>query len=533
MPGSQVDVVVVGAGFAGVYAAYRFRQAGLRPMVIEAGSDVGGTWYWNRYPGARCDVESMEYSYSFSEELQQEWEWTERYAGHAEIQRYLGHVADRFDLRRDIRFDTRVTAASFDDDEAEGCWRVTTDRGPDVTAPFLVMATGSLSSANLPDIPGRDDFAGPLLHTGRWPHEPIDLSGQRVGVIGTGSSAVQLIPVVAEVAAALTVFQRTATYSIPARNEPLDPDAVAEVKAVYADFRRRQRTMAGALGATISTPRIPAFSVDDEERHRLAEEGWQEGGWAFQATFVDTIVDPKANGYVADFVRAKIRDVVHDPEVAARLEPSHLISCKRLCLDSGYYETFNRPNVHLVDIADHGVDRITPDGVTANGVHHPLDALVLATGYDAMTGALNAIDITGRGHARLRDTWAAGPVTYLGLGVPDFPNLFSVSGPGSPSVLCNMVVAAEQHIDWIADCITHLLATGRHTIEATREAAMEWVGHVNQVAHRTLYPTCNSWYLGANVPGKPRVFMPLLGFPDYAARCDAVAAADYEGFTLS
>jgi cation diffusion facilitator CzcD-associated flavoprotein CzcO len=526
----DVDVVVVGAGFAGVYSAYRFRQIGLRAVVLEAGGDVGGTWYWNRYPGARCDVESMEYSFSFSEELQQEWEWSERFAGQPEIQRYIAHVADRFDLRRDTRFNTRVDAATWD--EAQARWRVHTDGGDVFAAQFLVMATGPLSTANVPDIPGIDDFAGPLLHTGRWPADEPDLRGQRVGVIGTGSSGVQLIPLVAEVAAELTVFQRTATYTVPARNRPLSKDEAAKVKAEYAAFRRRQRKALGALGADLPGPHVPAMSLTPQERRRAAEIAWQHGGFSVATAFADTMLDPRANEFLADFVREKIREIVTDPDVAERLSPRQLISCKRLSIDTGYYETYNQPHVHLVDIAENPLQRIAADGLVAGDVHYPLDALIMATGFDAMTGSLLRIGITGRDGATLHDAWSAGPVTYLGLGVPKFPNMFVVSGPGSPSVLINMVVSAEHHIDWIADAVAHITATGHRTIEATDDAAHAWVAHVNAVAGMTLFPTCNSWYLGANVPGKPRVFMPLLGFPPYADKCAQVAENGYDGFTL-
>ena len=524
------DIVIVGAGFAGVYGAHRFRELGLCAVVLETGGDVGGTWYWNRYPGARCDVESMEYSYSFSEELQQEWEWSERFAGQPEIQRYIAHVADRFDLRRDIRFHTKVTAAEWD--ETAGQWRVRTNTGSVLSAQFLVMATGPLSSAAIPDIPGLDDFTGPVLHTGQWPADEPDFHGKRVGVIGTGSSGVQLVPLVAEVAAELTVFQRTATYSAPAQNRPLDAATAKRIKAQYPEFRRRQLRMMGALGAEIPRPNAAAMSMTPEERVNAAETAWAYGGFGVSTVFQDTMTDPEANDFLAGFVRSKIREIVTDPDVAARLSPQHLISCKRLSIDTGYYATFNQPHVHLVDVAEHGVEAIVADGAIANGTHHELDVLILATGFDAMTGALLRIDVTGRDGATLAETWAAGPLNYLGLTVPGFPNMFTVSGPGSPSVLINMVVSAEHHIDWIADCIKNTRATGHRSIEATEDAANSWITHVNGVADRTLFPSCNSWYLGANVPGKPRVFMPLLGFPSYAEKCVDVAKNGYDGFAL-
>jgi cation diffusion facilitator CzcD-associated flavoprotein CzcO len=524
------DVIIVGAGFGGVYGAYRLREMGLRVVVIEAGGDVGGTWYWNRYPGARCDVESMEYSYSFSEELQQDWEWSERFAGQPEIQRYISHVADRFDLRKDIRFNTRATSARWD--EAAGRWQVGTDTDTVLDAQFLVMATGPLSTAAIPKIPGLDTFNGPVLHTGEWPTDEPDFRGQRVGVIGTGSSGVQLIPLVAEIAAKLTVFQRTATYTAPAQNRPLDPETAARIKAEYPEFRRRQLKMMGALGAEIPRPNAAAMSLTPDERLQAAETAWQYGGFGVSTVFLDTMSNPAANDFLAGFVRSKIREIVSDPDIAAKLSPQHLISCKRLSIDTGYYATFNQPHVHLVDVAEHGVERITPDGIIANGTLHEVDVVILATGFDAMTGSLLRIDPVGRDGVPLSETWAAGPLNYLGLSVPGFPNMFTVSGPGSPSVLINMVVSAEHHIDWIADCIDYARNAGHRSIEATEDAAHSWIGHVNGVADRTLFPSCNSWYLGANVPGKPRVFMPLLGFPPYADKCATVAHNHYEGFAL-
>jgi cation diffusion facilitator CzcD-associated flavoprotein CzcO len=527
----DADVVVVGAGIGGIYALYRFRNDGLRTVVFETGDDVGGTWYWNRYPGARCDVESVEYSYGFSKELEQEWVWTERYAGQPEILRYLRHVTDRFGLRRDIRFRARVTEAAFDG--AAGRWRVRTDRGDEVSAQFLVMATGCLSSANLPAVDGIEAFGGPVLHTGRWPREPVDFTDKRVGVVGTGSSGIQAIPVIAEQAAGLMVFQRTASYSVPAWNRPLTAEELDEVKADYQGLRARNRAMPGALGSRWEFNEKSALEVSDEEREAEYERRWQIGGFAFVGAFKDTSVDPQANYYAAEFVRRKIREIVRDPVTADLLSPRHTISCKRICLDTGYYQTFNRPNVHLVDISKAPIERITPRGVVAGGVEHELDVLVFATGFDAMTGSLTRVNARGRDGLTLREAWAAGPVNYLGLGVPGFPNLFTLTGPGSPSVLANMFVANEHHVDWVADCIAYLRGHGLATIEATPGAADAWVLHVNEVAGRTLYPTCNSWYLGANIPGKTRVFMPLPGFPAYAERCSEVASKGYEGFALA
>jgi cation diffusion facilitator CzcD-associated flavoprotein CzcO len=526
----RFDAVVVGAGFAGLYLLHRLREAGLRTRVLEAAGGVGGTWWWNRYPGARCDVESVEYSYQFSEELQQEWEWSERYAAQPEILRYLDHVADRFDLRRDIELDTRVAGAAFD--EGSDTWTVRTAAGATLTTRFLVMATGCLSAANVPDIPGRDTFAGEMLHTGRWPHGGVSFSGRRVGVIGTGSSAVQAVPVIAREADHLVVFQRTPSWSVPARNGPLDPEEQRAVKAGYAELRARNRQMSAAFGARIPPPVGPALTVAAAERERVLEERWERGGFGFLSAFTDLLLDREANATAAAFVRAKIRELVHDPEVAERLSPDHVLGCKRLCLDSGWFETFNRPDVRLVDLREAPIEAITPAGIRAGGEEHELDAIVFATGFDAMTGALLQVDLRGREGRRLGDAWWAGPRTYLGLGVPGFPNLFLVNGPGSPSVLTNMVVSIEHHVEWITDCISHLREHGRTRIEADGEAAERWVEHVNAVADATLFPTCSSWYLGANVPGKPRVFMPLPGFPAYVAECERVAAAGYEGFAL-
>ncbi|HKY76063.1 MAG TPA: NAD(P)/FAD-dependent oxidoreductase [Acidimicrobiia bacterium] len=526
----MVDVVVVGAGFAGLYSLYRLREAGWSVQGFEAGDGVGGTWYWNRYPGARCDVASIEYSYSFSDELQQEWDWSERYATQPEILRYLDHVADRFDLRRLIRFETRVEAAVFD--ETTGGWAVRTSDGEVTRARFVVMATGCLSTANMPDIPGRDSFAGEVLHTGRWPHHPVEFAGKRVGVIGTGSSAIQAIPVIAEAAAGLVVFQRTPNYSVPAHNHRLQPADLAAVKTNYSDLRERnRRTMIGA-GGWATPPGGPAFGVSEDERERILEERWADGGLWFLTAFNDVVFNGEANDVLAEFVRRKIRATVADPAVADRLSPTQRIGCKRLCVDTGYFETFNRPNVRLIDLREFPIEAITSTGVRTVAEHIELDSLVFATGFDAMTGTLMRIDIRGRGGVSLRTAWAEGPRTYLGLGVPGFPNLFLVTGPGSPSVLTNMVTSIEHHVEWIGDCLDHLRAEGYDAIEASPEAAEEWGAYVNAVAGTTLFTTCNSWYLGANIPGKPRVFMPLFGFAPYVATCDDVAADNYRGFEL-
>jgi len=527
-----VDAIVVGAGFAGMYMVHKLRGQGLEVQGFEAGDDVGGTWYWNRYPGARCDIESMEYSYQFDEELQQEWNWTERYSGQPEILRYLNHVADRFDLRSHYRFNTRVVSATFD--EAADHWLVTTDAGDQTTARFVVMATGCLSSTNTPDIAGVDSFGGQVLHTGTWPHDGVDLAGKRVGIIGTGSSGVQSIPVVAEQAGHLTVFQRTAQYTIPAHNRPLADGEMDDVKARYGEFRAKNSLMNGAYGSQYADrERLPAASFSAEEQRAELEYRWAIGGTSFMSVFADSLIDPNVNAVVAQFVRDKISDVVDDPATAALLTPQHIIGCKRIVVDTDYFVTFNRGNVSLVDVGTEPISEVTEHGVRVGDALHELDVLIFATGFDAMTGTLLRMNIVGRDGVTLKDQWAAGPRTYLGLGVPGFPNLFTVSGPGSPSVLTNMVVSIEQHVDWISDCVAHVNEASASTIEATVDAADQWVDHVNQIADMTLFPSCNSWYLGANVPGKTRVFMPLLGYPPYVEKCDQVVADGYEGFLIS
>lgn len=527
----QFDVIIVGAGIAGLYMLYRARELGMSARVIEMAPDVGGTWYWNRYPGARCDTNTLEYSYSFDEQLQQEWEWPERFPSQPQILKYLNHVADRFDLRRDISFNTRVDAAIFD----ENCerWRISADSGAQLSARLLVMATGCLSEPNVPPIKGMDCFRGPIYHTARFPHEGVDFSGLRVGVIGTGSSGVQAIPVIAEQAAQLTVFQRSPQWSIPAKNGPADPELAARIKADYAGFRARNRLQPGAQMSHMLPNDISAKSVDEDERRRIFEDRWQEGGFAFYGSFNDLVVDAESNEMAADFVRRKIREIVKDTAVAETLIPDYTIHCKRPVMDSGYFETFNRSNVLLVDINAAPIEAITPTGVRTSGAEFDFDIIVLATGFDAMTGALLKIDIRGRGGLTLREKWADGPVNYLGLQVPGFPNLFTITGPGSPSVLTNMIVAIEQHVEWVADCIHYLAENGLSCIEATEDAQDAWVAHVNAVADETLWVACHNWYQGDNIAGKPRVFMPLVGFPPYVEKCEEVVAKGYEGFVIS
>ncbi|MPY92193.1 MAG: NAD(P)-binding protein [Acidimicrobiia bacterium] len=528
----DLDAVVIGAGFAGLYMNYRLRETlGMTTQVYEAGDGVGGTWYWNRYPGARCDSESYMYCFSFDEQLMQEWEWSGKYPEQPEILRYLNHVADRFDLRRNIQFNTRVTAAHFD--ERGNRWEIETDQGDRVTAKFLVTAIGCLSSGQIPDIPGRDAFRGESYHTGAWPHDGVDFTGKRVGVIGTGSSGVQSIPVIAKQAQHLHVFQRTAQYTIPARHGTVDKAFLDEVKKDYDAIYEKARWSTGGL------PYAPversALAVSDEERLRVYEDAWQQGGFKFLfASFFDIGIDRRANDTASEFIRSKIREIVKDPEVAEKLVPvDHPFASKRPLIDTNYFDTYNRDNVTLVDIRHAPIQEITPTGIRTEDGHYELDIIVFATGFDAMTGTFNRIDIQGRDGARLRDKWAGGPLTYLGLASAGFPNLFMITGPGSPSVLSNMPVSIEQHVEWVSGAIEHLRSQGLDVMEAEERAEQEWVAHVNEVAEQTMFMLADSWYLGANIPGKPRVFMPYPGgVGAYREKCNEVTEAGYEGFTL-
>jgi cyclohexanone monooxygenase len=529
--GGRVDVAVVGAGFGGMYTVHHLRELGFTVRAFERGSGVGGTWFWNRYPGARCDIESVEYSYSFSPELQQDWTWSQRYPTQPEMLAYAEHVADRFDLRRHISFDTVVTAAHYD--EGSGRWQVDTDSGERCDAQFLVMASGVLSAARVPDLPGLERFGGRTLHTGHWPAAGVDVGGLRVGVVGTGSSGIQVIPHLAEQAAHLTVFQRTPHYSISAANRPLTSEYVRQVKENYPQLRDHARRSFG--GSTIPINRQSALAVDDEERRARFEERWKLGGFAFLAAFDDVTRDPEANALAARFVEDKIRAVVRDPAVADLLVPSgYPIGSKRICVDSGYYETFNRPDVSLVDVRADPIAEITETGLRTGDTHHELDVLVFATGFDAMTGSFVRVDPRGRGGITLAEKWAAGARTHLGVATAGFPNLFTLTGPGSPAVLSNMFLAIEQHVDWVGTLLVHLRERGLDTVEPTVEAEEGWAAHVAEVAERTLYNQADSWYLGANVPGKPRVFLPYAGgVGRYRRTCDSVAADGYRGFTLS
>ena len=526
----DIDAVVVGAGFAGLYALHKLRSQGLSVTVFEAATDVGGTWYFNRYPGARCDVESVDYCYSFSDELQQEWTWTEKYATQSEILAYVNWVTDKLDLRRDISFDTRVISAVLDETTLR--WAVTTDRGENVSARFVIMATGPLSAAMTPEFPGLDTFAGEIFHTAHWPHNGVDFTGKRVAVIGTGSSGIQSIPIIAEQAEQLYVFQRTPNYSVPAGNTPLTAEQLAEVKATYAE-RRRVSMRSGGGSPYIGTTQF-TMAVSPEERRAAFEKRWQLGGVLFSKTFPDQMTDAVANAEAARFWEEKIRAVIADPDVADLLIPDdHPIGTKRICTDSNYFQTFNRPNVELISVRKTPIESVDATGITTTYAHYELDAIVFATGFDALTGTLGKIDVVGRGGELLREDWAAGPRSYLGLGDDGFPNLFVITGPGSPAVLANMVLGAEAHVDWIADCIAYLDENGYLGIEATPEAVDNWLAECAQRAEASLFTRANSWYLGANVPGKPRVFMLFIGgFGVYNDICAEVAGAGYKGFEL-
>jgi cyclohexanone monooxygenase len=524
----QVDAVIVGAGFAGLFLVHRLRGLGLKVLAFETGDGVGGTWFWNRYPGARCDVESMQYSFSFSPELQQDWEWSERYSGQSEICAYLNHVADRFDLRRDIRLETTVTKAAFD--EASERWVVETDRGDRVSAQFLIMATGCLSEARMPDFPGMADFTGRILHTGRWPKDKVSFAGRRVAVIGTGSSGIQVIPQIAALADHLTVLQRTANFSIPAWNRALSADDQAQFKKDYDAYRAKARN--SRSGILYEYAQQGTFDVDETTRQAEYERRWRTGGANFTHCFNDVFVDEKANALAAEFVRSKIREIVKDPETAEKLCPrDHAIGTKRICVDTDYYATFNRENVSLIDIRQDPIQRFTATGIQTQGTQFAFDDIVLATGFDAVTGAILRIDIRGLNGTRIQDAWAEGPRSYLGLMVTGFPNLFTVTGPGSPSILTNVVVSIEQHVEWIAGCLAEMQSNDQTMIDVDPDAQEQWVAHVREVAERTLFTRTASWYMGANIPGKPRVFLPYVGgFQNYSRICDEVVQDNYRGF---
>lgn len=525
------DAVVIGAGFAGLYMLHRLRLLGLRSHLFEAGDGVGGTWYWNCYPGARCDVDSMQYSYSWSPELQKEWQWTERYPAQAEILRYINHVADRFELRRDITLSTRVTAGQWQAEQER--WLVRTQQGQEVSAQFLITATGCLSESRLPDIEGLDRFKGQVYHTGRWPKAPVDFSGLRVGVMGTGSSGIQVIPQLAKQAKQLYVFQRTPNFSVPAWNGPIDPNHQKDWLDNYPKYRAMARNTRSAI--MYDYGKQSALDMSEQERAEEMERRWQKGGTNFAHSFNDTFTNRQSNELLSEFVRGKIRKMVNDPTVAEDLLPrDHAIGTKRICVDTGYYPTYNLPHVKLVNLRQTPIERFDEGAAIVNGQRHALDAMVFATGFDAVTGALERLNIVGEHGKTFKQLWKAGPTSYLGLMTVGFPNLFTITGPGSPSILTNVIVSIEQHVEWIANCLAFMQKHSHTRIDAQQIAQDRWVKHVQEVASGTLFVTANSWYMGANIPGKPRVFLPYIGgFSTYAAMCEDVVQKGYEGFDFS
>ena len=531
---AQYDAVIIGAGFAGMYMLKKLRDdQGMNVQVYERGSGVGGTWFWNRYPGARCDSESYIYCFSFDDDLLQEWNWSGKYPEQPEILEYLNHVADRFDLRSGIQFNTSVTAAHFNDDT--GLWDVETDQGDRVTAKYVVTAIGCISTGQVPQIPGLDSFEGDWYHTGAWPHDGVEFEGKRVAVIGTGSSGVQSIPVIARESKHLTVFQRTPQYTIPARHETVDQEFLKEVKANYAEIMQKSKLSAAGMPYEFSEK--SALEVSDEERTQTYEALWKKGGFNFLfGAYADIATDRRANDTAAEFIRGKIREIVEDPETAEKLVPrDHPFASKRALIDTNYFDTYNRDNVDLVDIRHFPIEEITSTGLrTADGEEYEFDIIVFATGYDAMTGTFFNIDITGSEGRKLKEKWHGGPTTYLGLATADFPNMFMITGPQSPSVLSNMPVSIEQHVEWISDFIEYLRERDIDVVDADPQAEVEWVQHVSDIADQTMYMLADSWYLGANIPGKPRVFMPYAGgVGPYRERCDEIAANSYEGFVMS
>jgi len=529
--GQRLDAVIVGAGMAGLYCLHKLRKDGFSAIILEAADDVGGTWYWNRYPGARCDIESIDYSYSFDPELEKEWQWSERYATQPEILRYLQFVAQRYDLKRDIRFNTRVKRAMWDDGAAH--WRIETENGDTLTARFHIMATGCLSMPKVPEIAGAERFKGETYFTSSWPHAGVDFTGKRVGVIGTGSSAVQSIPLIAEQAASLTVFQRTPAYSIPARNGPVWPEKRKAYESRPVEYREEARY--SRAGVPREPVLVSALQVSEEERRAAYEGVWESGDLlAIGAVYADIISSQEANDTLSDFLRDKVRAIVKDPETAEALcAHDYPVSTKRPCLDTNYYESYNLPHVRLVNIRKTPIRTVTETGIETSAENFEFDAIVYATGFDAMTGAILAVDVEGKNGETLKDHWAHGPETYLGLMSVGFPNYFMITGPGSPSVLSNMAVSIEQHVDWITDALHDMRANGFHTIEPTQTAEDGWKQHANDCADLTLFPQAASWYTGANVEGKLRVFLPYVGGVDtYRRACNDVRARNYLGFAL-
>ena len=528
MKNVDVDVVVVGAGFSGLYLLYRLREAGFSTRVFERGGDVGGTWYWNRYPGARCDVESLQYSYSFDEQLQQDWHWPEKFSAQPDILAYANHVADRFNLKKDIEFNVEVKASRFD--ENLKTWKITTNTGEEIDAQYFIMATGCISTTQIPNIKGLSDYVGNTFHTGDWPHEEVDFSGQSIAVIGTGSSGIQSIPVLAKQAKKLTVFQRTPNYSIPSQNEPMTKKYERSWKDVYSERRKEMRY--SAHGSLKDLNDVPALSVDEDQRQELYTKRWAIGGTGFLGSFNDLLTNADANYTAAEYVRQQIKRVVKDKETAEILCPrSYPIGTKRICIDTGYFETYNRENVKLVDISKKPIQRLVADGIIVDDQLYAFDSIIFATGFDAMTGSIFNVDIKGRGGLALKEKWNAGPKTYLGLMSASFPNLFMITGPGSPSVKSNMIMSIEQHVDLVIETLLSMRRKGLSVVEPELEAENKWVDHVQEVANKTLFPQANSWYMGANIPGKPRLFMPYIGgVGAYREICEEIVANNYRGF---
>nr|WP_277620299.1 NAD(P)/FAD-dependent oxidoreductase [Mesobacillus campisalis] len=525
------DAVVIGAGFSGLYMLYRLREAGFSTRVYEAADGVGGTWYWNRYPGARCDSESIYYNYTFSEELYREWTWSSRYPEQPEILRYLNFVADKFDLRPDIQFETRVNAAHYDEETKR--WQIELNDGTSVSAKYFITGVGCLSASNLPKFNGLENFKGEWYHTGHWPHHKVDFTGKRVGIIGTGSSGVQAIPVIAREAEHLTVFQRTPQYSAPARNHPYDLEYIKRSKENFLEIKKQMRESQG--GQPVEVPTKSALEVTSEERQQKFEEAWQTGGQGIFTSYYDITVDPKANETASEFIRSKIGEIVKKPEVAEKLKPTYYYGTKRPIIDTDYYETFNRDNVSLVDVRTNRIEEITDNGLQTTEAEYELDVLVFATGFDGMTGPLLKIDIRGKDGVSLKEKWKGGEDTrtYLGVANAGFPNFFMITGPESPSVLSNMPVSIEQHVEWIGDCIEYMRENNIDTIEAKVDAEEAWSKHCREVAEATLFTKTDSWYTGANIPGKPRRFLIYLGGGGaYRQKCAEIAANGYEGFSL-
>ena len=528
MKNVDVDVVVVGAGFSGLYLLYRLRKAGFSTRVFERGGDVGGTWYWNRYPGARCDVESLQYSYSFDEQLQQDWHWPEKFSAQPDILAYANHVADRFNLKKDIEFNIEVKASWFD--EKLKTWKIATNTGEEINAQYFIMATGCISTTQIPNIKGLSDYVGNTFHTGDWPHEEVDFSGQSIAVIGTGSSGIQSIPVLAKQAKKLTVFQRTPNYSIPSQNEPMTKKYERSWKDVYSERRKEMRY--SAHGSLKDLNDVPALSVDEDQRQELYTKRWAIGGTGFLGSFNDLLTNADANYTAAEYVRQQIKRVVKDKETAEILCPrSYPIGTKRICIDTGYFETYNRENVKLVDISKKPIQRLVTDGIIVDDKLYAFDSIIFATGFDAMTGSIFNVDIKGRDGLALKEKWNAGPKTYLGLMSASFPNLFMITGPGSPSVKSNMIMSIEQHVDLVIETLLSMRRKGLSVVEPELEAENKWVDHVQEVANKTLFPQANSWYMGANIPGKPRLFMPYIGgVGAYREICEEIVANNYRGF---